>query len=315
MEVISEKHSLGCLAESLRKRFVQRTDLYARQLENGSYVCIYKPLIQDHLISHVKGWITLGTYILDAKSNARFIVFDADDDRSFLSLGSMAKQLVTLDVFPYLEKSRRGGHLWLFFSNAMTGVEARTFGRGLLAYYQIDDIELFPKQDTLTSGPGSLIRMPFGVHRKSGKRYGFITAEGPPLAPTLQEQMIVLAEPQTVPEERIQFFQSYWSSIQPEYLGPRAKRSKEFLSEKIKAKVSVLDFVGEYVPLKPTPRGAVGLCPFHDDRQASFGVNSTANYWFCFAGCGGGSIIDFWMKWRGCDFTDAVAELSSMLLN
>jgi hypothetical protein len=30
--------------------------------------------------------------------------------------------------------------------------------------------------------------------------------------------------------------------------------------------------------------------------------------------CGGGSVIDFWMKWRGCDFIAAMAELAGMLL-
>lgn len=315
MEDIPEKYYLGYQVESLKKRFVQRTDLYARQLDNGSYVCIYKPLLLDYLKNHIKGWITLGTYLLDANSNSRFIVFDTDDDLNFFRLGSMAKELVTLDIFPYLENSRRGGHLWLFFDNPMTGVEARTFGRGLLAYYQIDNIELFPKQDRLTGGPGSLIRMPFGVHRKSGRRYGFITAESLPLAPTLSEQMIALADPKTVPQERIQLFQSYWSSIQSDCLGPRAERSKELISERIKAKISVFDFVGEYVHLKPTSNGAVGLCPFHDDRRPSFGVNVKGNYWYCFAGCGGGSIIDFWMKLRGYDFTAAVTELAQMILH
>ena len=30
----------------------------------------------------------------------------------------------------------------------------------------------------------------------------------------------------------------------------------------------------------------------------------------CFAGCGSGSVIDFWMKWKGCEFTEAVKELA-----
>jgi hypothetical protein len=315
MEAVSEKHHLGYQAESLRKRFIQRTDLYARQLENGSYVCIYKPLKLDHLKNHIHGWITLGIYLLDANSNARFIVLDADDDRSFLRLGSMAKELVSLDIFPYLENSRRGGHLWLFFAKAVTGGEARAFGKGLLAFYHIDDIELFPKQDKLTTGPGSLIRMPFGVHRISGRRYGFVTAEGHPLAPTIREQIIVLADPQTVAQERIQYFQSYWLSTQSGCVDQRMARSKELLSERIKAEISVIDFVSEYVRLKPTSSGAIGLCPFHDDHRSSFGVNVKGNYWYCFAGCGGGSIIDFWMKWKGCDFTAALKELADMLLH
>ena len=78
--------------------------------------------------------------------------------------------------------------------------------------------------------------------------------------------------------------------------------------------MTVLDFVGEYVDLKPTTSGAIGLCPFHDDHNPSFGGNAEEDYWHCFAGCGGGSVIDFWMEWRRCDFTSAVAELAKMLL-
>ena len=29
------------------------------------------------------------------------------------------------------------------------------------------------------------------------------------------------------------------------------------------------------------------------DLHPSFGVNTEGNYWHCFAGCGGGSVIDF----------------------
>jgi len=46
------------------------------------------------------------------------------------------------------------------------------------------------------------------------------------------------------------------------------------ISERTKASVTVLEFVSQYVGLKPTASGAVGLCPFHDDHRPSFGVNS-----------------------------------------
>ena len=86
------------------------------------------------------------------------------------------------------------------------------------------------------------------------------------------------------------------------------------ISDKIKASVSVLEFVSQYIELKPTPSGAVGLCLFHDDHRPSFGVNARENYWHCFA-CGtGGSVIDFWMQWQDCDFVTAVHELRDMVL-
>jgi hypothetical protein len=86
-----------------------------------------------------------------------------------------------------LEKSRRGGHLWLFLAEAVAGREARALGQGLLAAHRVEGVKLFPKQDQIADGPGSLIRMPFGVHRLTDRRYGFSTADGSPLAPTIRE--------------------------------------------------------------------------------------------------------------------------------
>jgi hypothetical protein len=170
----------------LAKRFVQRWDLHARQLDDGSYVCAHEPLNVDHLFAHLRGEITLGAYLLDQESQARFIVLDADDGQAWERLGHLARMLASEDVPAYLERSRRGGHLWLFLAEGVGGREVRAFT----------------------------------------------------------------------------------------------------LSERIKASVTVLEFVSQYVDLKPTASGAVGLCPFHDDHHPSFGVNTEGNYWNCWAGWG-----------------------------
>jgi len=57
-----------------------------------------------------------------------------------------------------------------------------------------------PEQDQLADGPGSRIRMPFGVHRLASRRYGFYTVDGSPLAPSIREQIYALKTSETVPE-------------------------------------------------------------------------------------------------------------------
>jgi DNA primase len=74
----------------------------------------------------------------------------------------------------------------------------------------------------------------------------------------------------------------------------------------------VLEFVSQYVDLKLTAGGAIGLCPFHDDHHPSFGVNDCENYRHCSAGCGGGSVINSYTEWREC--YSAIRELAEMLL-
>lgn len=313
-EIDIPRVELGRLVESLTDTFLVRRDLYARQLVDGRYVCIQKFLTPQHVIAHLKGDLTLGAYALNVDNRARFLAFDADDESQWSQLVRMAATLEAQGATAYLEASRRGGHLWLFFSRPVMGRAVREFGLGLAQVFQLDGIEMFPKQAALKTGPGSLIRMPFGVHQRTGERYGFFKPDGQPLATFLQEQVFILSHPQNVPPSVFQAFRS---------LGNTAKESKEkagngpreaptgTLSERIKGSVSVMEFVSQYVELSPNGRG---LCPFHDDQQASFSVDVKRNYWHCFAGCGGGSIIDFWMKKQGCDFKQAVKELAGMLL-
>jgi hypothetical protein len=182
-------------------------------------------------------------------------------------------------------------------------------------------MELFPKQDRLKTGPGSLVRLPFGIHRKSGRRYGFVTAEGRRLAPTLHEQMLVLEAPGTVPKAVLEQFVGVGAALQrkPRFepsdaATMRLVRSPDDmpLSERIKTALPVRAFVLRYVELSPAGKA---LCPFHDDQVASFSVNDEENFWHCFACNKGGSLIDFWMEWQECDFKTALRELAEMLLD
>ena len=59
---------------------------------------------------------------------------------------------------------------------------------------------------------------------------------------------------------------------------------------------------------------ARGLCPFHDDSNASLSVNLCDKRagWRCFAGCGGSDLVGFHMRKTGKSFRDAVADLLAM---
>jgi len=106
------------------------------------------------------------------------VVYDADDKHGFQRLLGLGAALLEEGVPAYLEGSRRGGHLWLFFAQAVPSQQARAFANGILSIHGIEDVEIFPKQDRLSGGPGSMIRMPLGVHRLSGRRYGFFYPNG-----------------------------------------------------------------------------------------------------------------------------------------
>ena len=61
--------------------------------------------------------------------------------------------------------------------------------------------------------------------------------------------------------------------------------------------------------LKKTGKVLMGCCPFHTEHSPSFAVYPTTNTWNCFAGCGGGDAISFYMKLKNVGFAQAVEEL------
>lgn len=311
-EVEISYSELPRLAEAVMNTFIQRRDLYARQLDDGRYICVQKPLAFNHILAHLRGDLTLGAYVLDQASRTRFVVFDADEDTQFQALVSAAIRLNQAGSPAYLEASRRGGHLWLFLPRPVSGQDARDFGAGFARKFGLDGIEMFPKQSRLKEGPGSLIRLPFGIHRRTGQRYGFISTDLAPLAPSLAEQIQMLIAPNSVSMQLIEQFRSFRPQrLEGKPILPHSNPDGNTVSERIKNAISTYDFISKYVHLTENGRG---FCPFHEDKVHSFAVNTDGNYWHCFSGCGGGSIIDFWMKWQNCDFTTAVRELARLLL-
>ncbi len=306
-------------AAVLAQRFIQRWDLYPLQLNDGRYICLHEQLNVEHLYSHLRGDITLGVYLLNKESHVRFVVLDHDAEDGWDYLGACGQKLTKLGIPVYLEKSRRGGHMWFFFAKPTKGQLARKFAQSIIQSNHFEGFEIYPKQDEVGKGLGSLIRLPFGVHRLTGRRYGFYDQFGEPLGRTLREQISALQTPKFVSAAFLKPQKTISSSKTPEVPPKRLQESTEHVSERIKAQVTVLEFISQYVDLKRTESGAIGLCPFHDDQHPSFGVNDKENYWHCFAGCGGGSIIDFWALWRrkeGMDaaFIPTITELAEMLL-
>ena len=67
------------------------------------------------------------------------------------------------------------------------------------------------------------------------------------------------------------------------------------------------------VELKRAGANYVGRCPFHNEKTGSFYVHPRNQHWKCY-GCGeGGNAIDFVMKKKGCDFTEAVKYVADVI--
>jgi hypothetical protein len=57
------------------------------------------------------------------------------------------------------------------------------------------------------------------------------------------------------------------------------------------------------------------LSPFHDEKTASFKIDSSKNIWYDYATGVGGNIIDFVSKYFNCDFKTALYHISSIVNN
>ncbi len=80
--------------------------------------------------------------------------------------------------------------------------------------------------------------------------------------------------------------------------------------EKVRDAVDFVDLVGSRVELrKAGVRRYVGLCPFHDERSPSFGIDPVEKLYYCF-GCGeGGDVFKFVMETETLGFGEALELL------
>ena len=158
-------------------KFIGRSDRYAIQTSNGHYVCVDKPMTAQDLKDHVKGTKTLATYVLDDNNMVSFGCIDVDINEQMKTLEEtkvVGEHIYTL--FPEFERvlefsGRRGYHIWIFFKKKEPAKLVKDLILTRLRREGYNKIEVFPKQTKLTGkGFGNCIKMPMGIHKKSGKR-------------------------------------------------------------------------------------------------------------------------------------------------
>jgi len=82
------------------------------------------------------------------------------------------------------------------------------------------------------------------------------------------------------------------------------------LLDEIRARVDIVDLVGQFVNLKRAGENWKGLCPFHAEKTPSFMVHPKKGIFHCF-GCGvGGDAFGFLMRQDRLQFPEAVRVLA-----
>lgn len=81
--------------------------------------------------------------------------------------------------------------------------------------------------------------------------------------------------------------------------------------EEVRDRASIVEVVGDFVPLKKKGSSYMGLCPFHSEKTPSFSVSEEKKLFYCFGCHASGDAIAFLMKKEGVEFPDAVRSLAS----
>jgi len=240
--------------------------------------------------------LTIGIYAINpATQRCKWMAIDADYRTALENLIKVQRQLADDGVAAALEKSKRGGHLWIFFERPVLARDARVYIYHLAAKLSVqvkgsglsEGIEIFPKQDEL--GPnefGNAIRAPLGVHwgaRESrGWRYWFYGADY-----TLGDQLAYLNGLPKVPEDHLRRMIK-GKEIPPEF-GQLARRPEvpKYLEPK-SGEFRILDYVRV---ARQVGRNWVARCPScaaagHDKSGDNLAVSvDEPRKYCCWAGC------------------------------
>jgi hypothetical protein len=144
-------------------------------------------LTPDTIRRHLEGKITIGLYSINpATQCSKWVAIDADYEDALTDLLKLSFYLKQDGVESALEKSRRGGHLWIFLAEPLPAWDCRIYVCGLALQLGIpvkggkqrEGIEVFPKHDALKPGRyGNAIRGSLGIHRGAAQRFWFDGAD------------------------------------------------------------------------------------------------------------------------------------------
>jgi len=204
------------LLEGWRDAFVNRDRPYALQQADGAYRWIYEDCSLELLAAHLAGEVTLALSSSDERGWTRWACLDVDMPGALPQLLGLRDALAEPAgpagpaALPGLVMgSRRGGHLWLLLDEPVPSRALRYVLRQVLDVVAAQGVEvpaheLYPDRGGARA-LGHAVRLPLGVHRKTGVGYPPYDAEGLPCVFTTHERAAayVLDAAPRIPAARI----------------------------------------------------------------------------------------------------------------
>jgi hypothetical protein len=249
-------------------------------------------LTLDTVRHHLEGDITVGLYAINPATQClKWIAIDADYADSLTDLHKLSFYLRQDGVESALEKSRRGGHLWVFLAEPLPARDCRIYVCSLALRLGIpikrgrqEGIEVFPKHNVLKPGRyGSAIRGPLGIHRGAAQRFWFDGA-----GEDLEEQMRYLNSlPKMTGEKLARLIAG--KAVPPQFLPPEPKADLEVRKYVSGHAFRILDHI--HTKLRTVGHNNITRCPScaedgHDRSgdNLSISIEDPRKY-ICWAGC------------------------------
>lgn len=188
--------------------FSGRENIYARQWWDqsgeGGYAPVREPFTFAVARNHILGSVTVGVYPVRLDNTVNFFALDIDINKASIQrargsiqesrrlrdlAASEARRLLdalgVLGLPALLEDSGyKGRHIWVFLESPTDASIVRQLGSLFLSVNRLKarelHVELFPKQSSTGPGIGNLIKLPLGIHRRTGRRSRLLLPDGSP---------------------------------------------------------------------------------------------------------------------------------------
>jgi hypothetical protein len=276
--------------------FSGREGVYARQWAKPSgesgYTPVHEPLTPAAIRNHLLGSFTAGVYPIRLDGTATFFALDLDIDKQALqrargepayaqhlrdTLRDEGARLLGvlrhLGFAPLFENSGyKGRHFWVLLEEPETAEVLHLLGRLLLAWQSPQmpaglHLEVFPKQGSVRDkgkGLGNLIKLPLGIHRRTGRRSQLLDDQGTALAEPLAALRAVTRNSRATLYAAVERLKALAGSSEPPATIPFAGTPAGDLEEPAKTAASTLPPPPAAAPAwtkpisRPTP--ACGTC-------------------------------------------------------
>jgi hypothetical protein len=153
----------------IKRLFFHCDSQYAVQVFNEEkkeweYRRVEEPVTEELIDKHLKGEITLGAYAWSPEGTCTWVCWDFDKV-DMDKIRKLCDYLKNRFGRAYLTEASggRGIHVWLFFANPVPTPVARTIGTTIATKLGLE-CEVYPASEDGMS----LVKLPLGIHRKTG---------------------------------------------------------------------------------------------------------------------------------------------------